>query len=226
MATNLPKIDETALAKKHEGVIDSAKETAVTTPEQYKSAVGFLGVIKEFEKEIIAETQPTIDKIKSAKAEIEKARKEAVDLQRRHLGPLQEAEKIIKGKIAHFKTLEEVKLRKERERKEAEARKKAEEERALAEFEAECDGDDEELEVLQSTPVEPEPVEVSKGTQAKGAEVRKVWDYEIEDIEKLPRGYMIPDHKKIKHDLSAFKGDTKIPGVRVFQKPVVAAVNR
>lgn len=57
-------------------------------------------------------------------------------------------------------------------------------------------------------------------TQSGEARFRKVWKYEITDIEKIPAEYWIPDEKKI---TATVKAGVTIPGVKAWQEdtPVI-----
>lgn len=44
------------------------------------------------------------------------------------------------------------------------------------------------------------------------------WDFVVEDPEKLPRNYLVPDMQAIRRTVKAMKGRTEISGVRVFRE--------
>jgi hypothetical protein len=59
--------------------------------------------------------------------------------------------------------------------------------------------------------------------KVKGVFFTEHWDYEIEDAARLPREYLLPDKTKIGEVVSALKGETRIPGVRVFPRSVMSS---
>lgn len=58
---------------------------------------------------------------------------------------------------------------------------------------------------------------------AEGVSIRNHWVFEVEDASKIPRAYLKPDEKKIGEVVRQLKGDTSIPGVRVWNEPIVAS---
>jgi len=56
----------------------------------------------------------------------------------------------------------------------------------------------------------------------QGASTRENWQFEIEDVAKVPREFMTPDMVKIGRMVKAMKGVTRIDGVRVFDAGTVA----
>ena len=157
-----------------------------------------------------------------------------------HLDRLEEPDRIVRGKLSawaaekeRIRAEAERKLREEAEAAAAEATRlareealhKAEEQR-LAEAEAaEKAGDTERAEELLDAPIEVAPVpeavplivptiEVAK-VEGAGAMV-EVWHFEVESPSDLPREYLIVDTKAIGRVVTALKGRTKIPGVRVW----------
>lgn len=56
----------------------------------------------------------------------------------------------------------------------------------------------------------------------EGVTTRSTWKYSVEDLTAVPREYLTLDEKKIKAVVKAMKGDTAIPGIRVFEDGTVA----
>lgn len=56
-----------------------------------------------------------------------------------------------------------------------------------------------------------------------GVSDRVSWKFEITDEATVPRNYCSPDERKIRGVVQAMKGDTQIPGVRVWQEKNIAA---
>lgn len=79
----------------------------------------------------------------------------------------------------------------------------------------------EEIQHQQAVTVAP-VVNIPKG-EAKGTAMREEWDFEITDRNAIPREFLIPDEKTIRAMVKARKGETNIPGIRVFSKRNLAA---
>lgn len=124
----------------------------------------------------------------------------------------------------------EEKARKERERAEEKARLLEEQgkaERAEAAREAAERRERERLEAAErqraaAAMVPAAPVVTAAPVKAQGVSTRKVWDFEVVDVAKLPAKFLIADEKKIRKVVGALGADTEIPGVRVFEREVTA----
>lgn len=46
------------------------------------------------------------------------------------------------------------------------------------------------------------------------------WTFEVEDITKLPKEYLLPDTAKIGKVVKALKGDTNIPGIKLIREEI------
>jgi len=71
----------------------------------------------------------------------------------------------------------------------------------------------------EDIPPPPPPVRVET-PKVEGLSMRKMWDFEIIDIGKIPAEYMIPDETKIRKIVNA--GVRKIAGIRIFEKTISA----
>ena len=72
-------------------------------------------------------------------------------------------------------------------------------------------------EITTTAPVRPGSPKV------KGISTRKKWTFEIVDSEKVPDKYKTIDERKIRGVVTALKGDTSIPGVRVYAETIMSA---
>jgi len=118
---------------------------------------------------------------------------EAVKAKRQKEAPLIEIERIIKPKIAGY-----LKLQEEREAKQqAELQKKA----------------------ARGVPV----VLPQDGPKMENISKRSLWRFKIVDLNKIPRQYLVPDHRKIQQVVQALKDQTPIQGIEVYEETVVAA---
>jgi hypothetical protein len=55
---------------------------------------------------------------------------------------------------------------------------------------------------------------------AEGLGFRDAWLFEVENLDALPREYLMPDEAKIERAVRRLGGATNIPGVRVFSRKV------
>lgn len=69
------------------------------------------------------------------------------------------------------------------------------------------------------------PAQIVPKPKAEGIYTTERWTYEITDINKLPREYLLPDEKKIRTVVSAMKDLTNIPGVKVFKTTGIGSRN-
>ena len=67
------------------------------------------------------------------------------------------------------------------------------------------------------------PVVQTGAPKVGGISVPKVWVFEITDEDLIPREYLVVDETRIRRIVTALKGDTKIPGVRVFEQKRISA---
>lgn len=137
-----------------------------------------------------------------------RAWKAAVAARSKHLEPLEQAETVLRRKMSVF----QLRLEEERQAEIREAQAKA-----VAEAEKAAAADP----VAAFEP--PAPVVVAAPPPApkiSGISTRKDWDFEVQDITKLPAQYLLADEKKIRKVVQALGDQANIAGVRVFQKVV------
>ena len=122
-------------------------------------------------------------------------------------GPLLKADAIIRSKVVDYRVGLEEKARLEEEalRRKAEAKQKKQEEKALAKG--------------KPPPPAPPPPKVEVPKTMGGVTISKPWTYGIEDINKVPREYMILNTVAVMNAVRL--GARKIPGLRIYQKPSV-----
>ena len=153
------------------------------------------------------------------------AYKEILDQYKKVEAPIIEAEKYCDRLLAEW-FAEQRRIREEAERKRLEAirKQKEEEERKLREaLEAENAGKKEEAEKIINQVIEAKPPEVKtpEKPKLKGVYSRIDYDFEIIDVTKIPREYMIPDETLIRKVIRASKGKVIIPGIKVIAKEIV-----
>jgi hypothetical protein len=67
------------------------------------------------------------------------------------------------------------------------------------------------------------PIAQQAAPKVAGISIPKVWTFEITDEDLIPREYLDVSEVRIRKVVTALKGDTKIPGVRVFEQKRIAA---
>lgn len=187
----LPIVDK---SKEVARVVDAASEARAA--EFCKQIALRLKEIKEKRTEML---KPIKDHVKRLEAQFNSVS-----------GPLEDADALVRQGMTAYRNSQAFKA--------AEAERKAIEERTK---EAAARGDVQTVMGLQQAHEEaaaaaPKKVE----TQSGEARFRKVWKYEIVDLEQLPAGYWVPDEKKIS---AAIKAGIAVPGVKAWQEdtPVI-----
>ncbi len=196
--------EKTSLAKAN------ATAIVVDSTESYEAAGQFLVGVKAIRRNIADTFNHLIQKA-------HQLHKDQIAEKKKHDGPLDEAERIVKGKMGTYYAEQERKAREERQRAEREARE-AEETRRLAEAEAlEKEGRQEEAEQVIEAPIcVPVPRQV-ESPKAAGISTTKRYSFEVVDPAAIPRRYMIPNDVLIgqlvrSHHEAAEK---MIPGIKV-----------
>jgi hypothetical protein len=193
-----------------------ARTVAIKTNEQYQAAANYLksikGLLGKIEDARTRVTKPLL----AAQREVNAQAKDAAE-------PLQKAERLIKVAMDGF-IQEQNRLRLEEQRKADEAARKQQEKLQQQAAKAMASGKMEkaaELEQLATAVVAPaihrDPPKVA------GIVTKEVWKFEIIDPNQVPRNFCSPDEQKIGGVVRALKGDTQIPGVRVWKENQIAA---
>ena len=174
--------------------------------------------------------------IKSLKAEIKEAWdaniKSAYELHKglkakrdQYLQPVLEAEEQIRAGVMVYRKERDKKIAEERRKREQAARDKAEREKkkTVAKLEKGGASEAEVKRAVRDAPA-PEPVVMpSEDLKLKSfKKPQEVHDYRVVDEDRIPRIYMIPNHKAIRTVVRGMKDKTNIPGIEVFTKPVMA----
>ena len=165
----------------------------------------------EAEKAELSKIEPVVEKLSASltawRLEQERKRREAEEAARRAELERKRLEEELLRKAEEARRLEEEKKRLEGE----EAAKKAREElerKALEEIAAK------EAEIIPPPPIPEKP-------KTEGLTLRENWTFEIVDESLIPREYLVPDPVKIRKMVQVMKDRTNIPGIRVFNNPIV-----
>lgn len=68
-----------------------------------------------------------------------------------------------------------------------------------------------------------EALAVEQPVMPQGVSTRTVWQFEITDVDSIPREYMVPDGAKISAHVQQNKAQSSIPGVRAFPKTGISS---
>lgn len=180
-------------------LVDTANQLVVNNPADSKVATDHLGAIADRSRAIEAFRRELLAPVKQRTNDINEAVKEGL------YNPLASADKYLRGLILRYN--EEVRAETAR-LEEIERRKQ-------------------ELAALEDKPA-PEPTpppeqrpSVTRGATTQSSE-RMVTRYEVEDFGKLSDDYKVVDTGKLTRAVKAGGTSLTIPGVRIFQEPVLA----
>lgn len=181
---------------------------------------------KEMQRQVKQVFDPDIVRLKEEKKKIDKEIKSIEGKMDQYLVPLEEAEKILKGKLAAYQMEAERKRKEEEERQ----RKQAEEQARIAKQKIE----DQLLEVAIETGNEavleaniqvavPKIEPLPATPKIEGVSFRTVYRYEIIDPMQIPREFLMPNEKAIQAYVNETKAEGNIPGVRMYVEKIVAS---
>lgn len=209
-----PEIKE--LTQETDQLLTVATNYRVTTPAEYARAGDELKRIKA--------TAKRLDEIrKSMTKPLDTAKRAILDFFREPEAKLQRAESGIKRAMLAYAD-EQERIRREEQRKAEEAARKQREKLEAQAAKAAAAGKIEKAEELeQRAACVVAPVIQREPPKVTGVATREVWRFEIVDASQVPREYTMPDEKKIGAVVRALKGDTNIPGVRVWAEKSLAA---
>lgn len=219
--TQVPEIETKILTLR-----TSAEALVITNQRTYDGVSSFLShVIVPLRKQIVETFAPI-------KAKTYAAWKEAVAQEKKHLDPVDVAERLLKGKIAVWEQEQERLRQVEQRRLEAEARRREEDERLESALAAECGGcPSEEIEAIIDTPSPPIAVVAPRTFQrAEGISTRENWTAEVVNKQALDQfvathhefgNLTVPNTTALNQLARAQKGLLNIPGVRAVRVAVV-----
>ena len=215
----IQKVEKKALS-----LPDRAKAIIVNSDDTYKEAGEFLRDIKTLHKAITEHHDPMI---KAA----HEAHRVSIAAKKKFTDPLDEAERLVKPKMAIYVREIELAKQKEREKLEREAREKAEAEALQRAKEAEAAGDKASAEQILQEAVDSPPVILESKDdkpQSEGVSTKKTWKWRLKDESKVDRKYMIVDEKKINALVRALGkvAQETVGGIEVFEEINVSVKTR
>lgn len=178
------------------GLLELIEDSDITNSDDYEVAGTMLKDLKGQAK-----------KLKESRTEITGPMNKALEATRKlfrdPLKVLEQAERMLKQKMADYKNAIE------------EERQKALEVAGEASM-----AGDEEVAVAAM-----QRAAASKAPEVAGVSMTEVWDYEIVDEAEVPREFMCVDDDVVKATIKKNKGSTKIPGLRIFSKTSVRSAS-
>jgi len=199
-----------------EATLKAAHDIVIKDDPSYTAAGAFLGALKGREKSIDSVLDPFVKNNYDAW-------QGALALKAQHLGPVKEAEGIVKAKIKVYRIEAEKRNREEEARLREEARKADDDERLRRAEELLAAGRPEDvLALLEGTHEAPMIVAHKALPKVGGFVAREVWKYRITDLTKIPREYLVPDEAKIGKVVRATEGKIEIPGIEAYSEEDIA----
>lgn len=205
--------NEDKLVNSVSSLVEAATYLKVTTPEELSNATDIVKLIKTKHKEIDGERTALVKPLNDTVDRINGRFKTI-------LAPLKTAEDEVKAKMLTFQQ-EEVR-KAEEARREAE-RKAAEETARIAKEQAEA-APDAPVAIVEVVPVLPPAApRTSYGSFGGTSSMKKVWVFELEDIQKLAAArpdLVTVDASKVNAEIKGKGGE--IPGLKIYQKDTIA----
>ena len=212
--------EQKALTVRVATVLDEAKGRSIKNHKEYEIVANFLINIKIARKDLNDYWDSSINKAKATLSDLKK-KKGVQSL------PLDQAEKIVKGKMKVWDDAEEAKREKARE--EAREKQRIAEEKRQAAIEAAKKSeevgepvDEKVQEAMEVSAFEPEVV-VDESPKVAGISYSDHWVWECTDFSKVPDGYKVLDKVKINSLVRGMKDDTNIPGIRPYNDKTLNA---
>lgn len=182
-------------------ILAQAELLTVTTAEQSMEAGRMLVQLKTWRTQVEQKRQFFTRPLKEHVKRVEALFKPVLD-------KLDEADASIRKKVLEYRTAHEEQARAERAKLLEQAR------------EAQQAGENDAALALATEASSLETLQRSLTLDEGALQVRKVWDFEVEDYAAIPREFFTLDEKKVRAAIRA--GQTSIPGLRVFQKEQLA----
>lgn len=214
-------VNEAELRNEIEPIKDYAVTLVIKSDMQNQQAAEYLKTIKAKQKIVEEFFGPLV---KSS----HDAWKQAVAKRKEIETPLEDAERKIKSAILRFQ--QDMEMERRRLQAEADAKARAEEDKKRKELEsraqkAEEKGKEEKADELrakaESVVVVPQII-APQVTKTKGVSMMDVWKYKINDINAVPREYMMLNESMVSKVVKATKGGIKIPGIEAYNEPTIS----
>jgi hypothetical protein len=220
METSIALPDTKDIEKQTVSLMTRVEALRITDDASYQEACELLLMIKTKQKQI----EPILEEPVKLQHDAWKRTRAWAD---RFLSPVDTMRQILSRRIGEWDMKIREKRRREAEIAAEEARAKAERERAQEIKKAQKLGDRETVSNLKAAPVVPVSVAPKTPEPAKIAGVTTIykWDFEVVDVNKLDRQFLMANEKAIRKLVDGLQGSAQNvlgPGVRVFERPVTS----
>ena len=211
------QVDTSAVEAAKMEVVKRADALSVITESDYQGAADMLRTIKTVSKKVDETFDPAI-------GAAHEAHRVAIATKKKFSEPLNAAEKTVKSKMSSW-SMEQEKVRAaEQDRLRQIAYREAEDKRLAEASKLEAAGRKEEAMQTLDAPIVAAPVVMAPAVpQTQGIAMKKVWKWEVENADLIPRAYLMTDDAKIGGVVRAMRGETSIPGIRVYEESNVSA---
>jgi sugar-specific transcriptional regulator TrmB len=219
----------TNLTNEAQALIQTVEQTAISYMSVKVASNDDLMQCAERLKDIKGKAKELEAQRKSMTAPLDETKKKIMDLFRKPLEMLDQAEFMLKKGMLSYQQ-EQENIRKEAQRKADEiARKEAEKERAKLEAKiarAEASGKDEKAEELkqQAETIRPVSAIIENTVPViSGIATKKVWKYRVTNVDLIPREYMVVNETLLGNLARSTKGAIKVSGVEFYADDVISA---
>ena len=193
-----------------QAALQSVMSIVVESDEQYSQAADELKSIKAKWKDIDSQRKALKRPISEAGASIQAFFKEPLEY-------LEKAESVLKIAMVDYSD-EQERIRAEAERKEQEKARKREEKLRKQAADAAEKGNDARAETLEDRADNVQVAPVQAAPKVAGVSKVQTWTFEITDPALVPDKYKVIDEKRVRAVVKAMKGDSNIPGIRVYSE--------
>jgi len=206
------------MATESSSVLAWAKAVTITSPDQMQAVSDRLRAVKSLGRRIADFFAP----MKKRAAE---AHKEICQTEKGLLGPLDEAERLVKAAMLTYQREEDRKRQEEARRLQAEADERARKERErLAKQAAKLKTPELREQRLAQAAQVVAPVVLPSAPPPKPAGVvtRRRWTFRVTDAAQVPREFLMVDEQKLSKLAQALGPDAKVAGVEFYEAQTVA----
>lgn len=221
MSTALAEMPQTEeLQGEARAILDKANAVAIVDDTTFRGAADLLRTFKTYSKRVSDTFDPLI---KSQNEAVKKTRETMKTFAR----PAEEAEGIVKRKMADYQQEQERRAAEEAARLREQAMKEAEERRLQEAIALERAGDKRAAEAAIEAPIvaPPPPIAARPTPKVEGVSFKTAYKFEVTDESIVPREFLKVDEVKLGGYVRSMKAAAidKIPGVRVWEEKQVAA---
>ena len=226
MNNDLTMINTEKSDKEASSALEKAKNLVIVSVQDYQSADDYCKGLFHLRKTIEGDFAESLRKATEAKRAATEA-KSALDRQiESHIAPVQDAERIIKGKMMGWSQEQERIRRIEQDRLRAEALKQAEDEKLKKAAALETQGKKEQAMAELEKPIRSAPIILPPAPVERKTTISSYWSYQIVNDMEVKRDFCEPDRGAITKMMNAMKAMGKtmadveavVGGIRVEEK--------